>query len=277
MNTKLLARQFVQSALKAAPKSLHRYLLSCYQQVPSTFIGTGYEVLLNLQSNADPLHSSSSHYLRHYQPLLKLCGKDSSGIIFDVGANIGQTANDYAEAFPYATIHSFEPFRENYEHLAENTKHKPHIKTHPIALSDRNGSFEVKRDLHPLSQWNSLSKHQQDRLSSQGGFTIETVQTVTGDDFCEQQGIKQIALLKIDTEGHEIEVLYGFKEMISNGRIHSILIEAGFRNDKSHGEFNQINHFLSSHSMNLSGIYDADYHSDGHTNFINAFYSRDQA
>jgi FkbM family methyltransferase len=277
MNYKIIVRKFVQFALKGVPKSLHRYILSCYQQVPSAFRGTGYEVLLNLQSSANHLHSSSSHYLRHHQSLLNLCGKDSAGIIFDVGANIGQTANDYTQAFPFALIHSFEPFRENFDHLVENTKLHTNIKAHLIALSDGNGSFEVKRDLHPLSQWNSLSKNQQEKLASQGSFTIETVQTVTGDHFCEQEQIERIELLKIDTEGHELEVLNGFNEMISTGRIYAILLEVGFAGDSTHGNFKQIHQHLSMNGLELMGFHDPDYKPDGSLNFANAFYARTSA
>ena len=44
------------------------------------------------------------------------------------------------------------------------------------------------------------------------------------DSFCKRKSIKNIDLLKIDTEGHEMQVLNGAKDMLKND-IKFILIE----------------------------------------------------
>lgn len=43
-------------------------------------------------------------------------------VIFDVGANIGQTASKFAQSFPKAKIFSFEPVTATFKQLRENTK-----------------------------------------------------------------------------------------------------------------------------------------------------------
>lgn len=274
MNTKLIAKKLIQNFLGHTPKVFHRYLLSCYQQRPDTFLGTGYEVLLNLKDKSAENQESSLHYLKNLQSIQKLCNETSPCVILDVGANIGQTAIGYENIFRGASIHSFEPFRENFEHLVVNTKAFPNITSHHIALSDRSGFLEVKRDHHPLSQWNSICPVYQDHLSLAGNFRIETIEMTTGDEFCKKEDLQSVALLKIDTEGHEMDVLKGFQGMIADGKVLFILIEVGFFEDSTHGSFQAVNEFMLNHEMFLCGLHDPDYHADGRTNFVNAFYRR---
>ena len=53
----------------------------------------------------------------------------------------------------------------------------------------------------------------------------EEVNTSTLDDFCLKNKIENIDLLKIDTEGHEKEVLQGASSLLLNKKIKYILIE----------------------------------------------------
>ncbi|MDD2490494.1 MAG: FkbM family methyltransferase, partial [Bacilli bacterium] len=54
-----------------------------------------------------------------------------------------------------------------------------------------------------------------------------TCRTMRGDVYCEQNNIHHIHLLKIDTEGHEINVIDGFQKMLNCGKIHAIQFEYG--------------------------------------------------
>jgi FkbM family methyltransferase len=56
--------------------------------------------------------------------------------IFDVGANIGQTAKTYRRLFPSAEIWSFEPFPASYESLCRSLS-GPGFHPVPLALSDQ--------------------------------------------------------------------------------------------------------------------------------------------
>ena len=49
--------------------------------------------------------------------------------------------------------------------------------------------------------------------------------TTTLDTFVEQHGIKNIDFLKIDTEGFELEVLQGAKQLLSEGKIGTVIFE----------------------------------------------------
>ena len=48
---------------------------------------------------------------------------------------------------------------------------------------------------------------------------------MTGDSFCRRRGIDHIDLLKIDTEGHDLEVLRGFAQMLTSQAIDVVQFE----------------------------------------------------
>src|ERR1700726_4281936 len=62
--------------------------------------------------------------------------------IFDVGANVGQSAQTYRRLYPQAEIWSFEPFPSTYRDLCRSVNDS---KFHPVelALSDRIAKTEL--------------------------------------------------------------------------------------------------------------------------------------
>ncbi len=69
-----------------------------------------------------------------------------------------------------------------------------------------------------------------------GPAKSEIISLTTVDEVCRADRIGHIHLLKIDTEGNEIEVLRGAKGMLKNGAIHAIQFDFGdtFLNTKYH-------------------------------------------
>lgn len=195
-------------------------------------------------------------------------------VIFDVGANIGQTAGAFRASFPTATVYSFEPFRQNFEALEDLAKRDTSIKAFQFALSDSQRVENVLIDSNPFSEWNSLSRERQMGLRNTGVANSEEVRTTRGDEFCKQNGISEIDILKIDTEGHDLEVLIGFKGMLEQGKVACVLVEVGFINDASHGDFQKINSLMSNHSMRLAGFYDISHFENGKCEYANALFVR---
>lgn len=192
--------------------------------------------------------------------------------IFDVGANIGQTAKAFAQSHPQAQIFSFEPFERNYRILEKSLPHVSKHRSFQCALSDRNGELEILTDNVPYSQWNSLSQDKQEFLRLSTEASKETVVLLTGDDFCRQHNISSISILKTDTEGHDLEVLRGFERMLKEGRIYSVLVEVGFSNDKSHSSFQSINNYLAEVNITLAGFYDISHRANGKCDYANALF-----
>lgn len=151
-----------------------------------------------------------------------------SPVIFDVGANIGQSIDHYRALFPDACIHSFEPNPPTFARLTERYGEADGINLHPIALADRSGEsrFHVTR----LSEMSSLLEPEGWlRQMSPGGkydFSTISVPLDTLDQFCAGRGIDYIDILKIDVQGAELQVLRGAARMLAGGRIGMLYLEA---------------------------------------------------
>jgi Methyltransferase FkbM domain len=83
------------------------------------------------------------------------------------------------------------------------------------------------------------------RVEADVGGRSESVEMTTIDEFCRESGIEYVDFLKIDTEGHEIDVLLGANQMIEAGRIAAIQFEFGdtFLHTKYH--FHDVFNMLS--------------------------------
>lgn len=65
-------------------------------------------------------------------------------VVFDVGANIGQSAVRYARCFPSAKIYSFEPVLSTFEELKRNTEHLSNrVRPVQLALGSAKGEKEI--------------------------------------------------------------------------------------------------------------------------------------
>jgi hypothetical protein len=71
--------------------------------------------------------------------------------------------------------------------------------------------------------------------------------------------------LKIDTEGHEIEVLKGAETAIKSGLIEAISAECDFcREDKQHTYFPDLCDYLSEKGFTFFGLYDVIHYGRNH-------------
>ena len=149
-------------------------------------------------------------------------------VIFDVGANIGQTAQRFRSLFPAATIHSFEPFPDSHEALRLALIGDSHALAHRLALADAAGSatFHVNR----FNATNSLLPSDDRAQLYWGNNLLDTeahitVPTQTVDAFCREGSIEQIHILKIDVQGAEYAVLSGARQMLLDQAIDLIYME----------------------------------------------------
>jgi FkbM family methyltransferase len=165
----------------------------------------------------------------------------------DVGANIGQTAQKLVTRFPGASIYSFEPVPATFAQLKLNTASFPGIECFNFALGESAGEALITTD----------RKGQNSLLSGVTSEGKTTVQIRTLDDFCSENRIDHIDLLKIDTEGFETSVLRGGRRMLSEGRIDFVVAECDFipRPDEPHGDFFEIHDLLSQGGFRVVGFY----------------------
>jgi FkbM family methyltransferase len=166
-------------------------------------------------------------------------------VIFDVGANEGQSTAHYLKKFPNATIYAFEPVKNSFERLATRMTGKA-VNTVNAGLSSlaTSGVMDVTG---PSTMHHLTPEHT-------GG---EKVQLMTLDGFCAEKGIRRISLLKIDTEGHDLEVLRGSSGMLSSMAIDIVQVEAGMNSTNTrHVPFAELRETLAGFGYDLFAFYE---------------------
>ena len=176
--------------------------------------------------------------------------KEDISLIFDVGANVGQTAMSFVETFPNASIHSFEPILDTYNTLSKKSKNHPNIKPIQSALGAEKGTVQII--LNSDSQINSIKNKNFDQNTPTEQVFIET-----GKAYCEKNNINQIDLLKIDTEGFEISVLKGFEKDFLKDKVKFIYCEVGFnKNDPYKSYFSDVENYIQECGFVVTGFYE---------------------
>jgi len=166
-------------------------------------------------------------------------------VIFDVGANRGQSALQFHRWFPSATLHCFEPVPATFAHLQQTVRGWPHVYTHMCALGSSRGRGTLQVD----SGDDSLTRISTD---TNGIVAVETL-----DEIVERLRVTAIDYLKIDTEGRDLEVLEGAARLLSTGAVAIVEVEAGMHRDNPLHVGSQVfAAFLEDFGYRLFGVYE---------------------
>ena len=188
------------------------------------------------------------HDIKKYLPRYR------GNVIFDVGANIGQLAEYFLRYFSESQVYCFEPIMSTFNDLYNNFGNKGNVHCFHLALGAFNGKGRMV--LKGSSDKFFLSS-QPEELFKHNNADIEVVDIERLDDFCRLKDIKQINYLKIDTEGHDLEVLKGAQLMLNQSRIELIELEAGMNYKNSrHVPLEDLKRFLEASGYLIFGIYD---------------------
>jgi FkbM family methyltransferase len=178
--------------------------------------------------------------------------------VFDVGANVGQTANWIRHYVPDARLYCFEPVSSVYEELVKNTGSMKNIQTACIAFGDKNEEVTIR-----LHREHSVLNSLKAELMNWDEDTVEEKVTVLRmDDYCRDKHIQHIDLLKIDTEGFELNVLKGAADLLLREKVGFILCEVGFlRSNERNTYFADMCELLSQFGYYFQGMYQISGHS----------------
>ncbi len=174
--------------------------------------------------------------------------------VFDVGANKGQFLSyllrDFAEQL--ASVHSFEPGKESFEHLLRVDCGEVTVLRNRCALGRQSGEATLFYDAAG-SELASLS--QRDLSFKNRSFDeSETVKVLTLEDYCTASSITAIDWLKLDVEGHELDVLQGGRALIDTGAIRLITFEFGGANIDSRTYLRDFYNFFKDTPLQLHRI-----------------------
>jgi FkbM family methyltransferase len=172
----------------------------------------------------------------------------SPKLIFDVGANVGQSAELFLSAFPEARIQCFEPAEGTFAALSERFGADPRVSLNRLALDDRD--HEVRFLSRPGSAGNRI-------LAEDEGGRGERVPAMRADAFCAARRIEEIDIVKIDTEGNDLRVLVGFAEHLQTRRIAYLQVECATSPDnRFHVQLDRFMHFLNPFGYRLFGLFE---------------------
>ena len=131
-----------------------------------------------------------------------------SDTVIDIGANRGVYA--YTLARFGARVELFEPNPACAEILASWAAQRPNVYLHPVALSDHEGSAQLQIPVDEAGVEHDSSASIE--KSDSGQFREHVVPLATLDSY----QFPQVALIKIDVEGHELSVVQGAQKTIAS-------------------------------------------------------------
>jgi FkbM family methyltransferase len=186
--------------------------------------------------------------------------KIKNPVIFDVGTNRGQSIDFFLEIFKDAKIYGFEPNSKLYEELIVKYKNHSNVKIFNLGVSDFNGQLEFKESImdetSTFEELNQDSEYLKKKLKILGVNSSELfsnaymVKVVRLDTLLNDLDIKQIDILKIDTEGHEFKCLLGLNENKSFADIKCIQLESHKDDMYEENNTTQIHEFLNQRGYN---------------------------
>lgn len=170
--------------------------------------------------------------------LTKSLIKKSDPVIFDVGANRGQSITRYKKLFRNPIIHSFEPNIDEINNLKQEYINDKNLFLNNVAVGEKKGKLEFNinavsghssfRNLIPNTTW--IKKRSKTLKIDDKNYTTKKVNTeiITLDDYANEKNLKNIDILKIDTQGFEDKVLLGAQSLLKNNQIKLIELELIF-------------------------------------------------
>ena len=187
-------------------------------------------------------HPPGKHF---YPELRRLRSWSPSDVVFDVGANDGRSALRLQKHLPPHTTFAFEPVAATYQTLVERTRHLERVRCFPLALGAERGQETMY--ISELDVMNSFSAGWSEAVGT------ETVEVATVDSVMAEHGVDFVHLLKVDAEGHDLEVLKGAEGALSGSRIGIIQVEVRF--DKPGLDLHAFRSYLDPMGYRLYGIY----------------------
>jgi FkbM family methyltransferase len=134
---------------------------------------------------------------------------NTTDVVIDGGGYMGQWSSDIAARFN-PNIYTFEPIMEFSEIIADRFVLNSKVKVINAGLSAKNGKAS-------FSRIGDATKATSD--PNQPASALETVELVNFVEFLEKNHIEEVALLKLNIEGGEYDVL---EQLLDTGRIHSV-------------------------------------------------------
>lgn len=139
---------------------------------------------------------------RSMKALFDLARPDS--VVLDIGVNLGWTALNLGKLCSRGQVFGFEPDPENFERFMVNMRLNklPNVIVSPVALGAGAGKVSMHVPTPSNRGGNRIG-------SATREATASGIPMMTADEFVAQHQLARVDLIKIDTEGYELQVLRG--------------------------------------------------------------------
>lgn len=172
-------------------------------------------------------------FLRDTMLNLKQSAHGSTPSFFDIGANIGQ--HSLFMSLHADQVHSFEPYSVVSQKLERHIELNgiSNITLHKVGLSNQQEELDFYA---PTGRNQGIGSFDAGTVSK-GNKNLGKLALVRGDDYLAQNGLQDIALLKIDVEGFEKNVVEGLRDTLEKSRP-LIVLEVTYGNSLSFASLN---------------------------------------
>tara|TARA_B100000945_G_scaffold255410_1_gene212598 strand:- start:4 stop:678 length:675 start_codon:yes stop_codon:yes gene_type:complete len=191
----------------------------------------------------------------HHKRLIKFLKNYKIDLIIDIGSHKGEFIKNIIKYIHFKKAYTFEPQKEVFEILKKNLINDNRILHNNLGLSDKVGKKKII--INKLTSTSTMSKFDESSyflklknflIKQKKIKQIYDVETTTVDDYFKGLNL-QNSLLKIDVEGHELNVLKGSKNTIK--KINFVLIENQFFDIYKDKNFNDCHNFLKNNQFDL--------------------------
>lgn len=175
---------------------------------------------LGIRNYEDEVVSGEKAFIK----FLKANRKLDSGVIMDVGANVGSYSVMLRNNEITLPLFAFEPHPVAFKKLSAAAT-ECNFTAIPMGLGEEPTmaaiyDYQGEGGSEHASMYKGVIEHLHRGKAAEVSIVLTSI-----DEFVAEHGIARIALLKIDTEGHELSVLKGARDTIAKGMAEIIQIE----------------------------------------------------
>jgi len=145
----------------------------------------------------------------------------------DIGSCVGDTVKDFSTKFKH--VYGFEPLKETYGKLVENTKHLDNVTCYNYAVGEKSDILEIsnlkqsptRNKILDVEGEKFLDNYVKGRNLPFHLWSREKVDVVNIDSF----NFTDVDFIKIDTEGYVLPVLKGIKKTLEENNYPPMFVE----------------------------------------------------
>ena len=187
-----------------------------------------------------------------YESFLIMALTRHGGTFLDIGANVGYySLLAAANAARPLSVHAFEPSAFTYDFLVENIRlngFQRRITPYHLGVGRERGDAT----LHVAGFFSSFDAETVEGRPTGGAHHTETAQIAPLNDLFHPSHLKAPVVLKIDTEGFELQVLQGGERLIRNPVTFALIVETA--SPKEHPESGDIFNALDEWGFDRLGL-----------------------